>query len=381
MFQGMARGQEKHFTEALNELLRKVGRDEQRQNTIVRLIQNIVIFIESAGKAALNSEEHYHPPPPYGRSLSPSESGDSENHLPLSDGDEAEAQYPNRPSSAVSDASGTTSGPPSPIVGQTDTMFLERLESTIKLLQTKDIPLHKPGEEEYERAVATSNLLYRFSRPHCIAQPKYSFHVQTIIKVANTANIPVTIRNGGHSYAGFSSTNEGIMIDLVKMNRVQLADDLETVTLDGGAQWGHAYKKLINGRHDGLVINGGRCPTVGVSGFLLGGGLGPFTRSFGMGCDTLEEATIVTADGMEVTVKDTDDRGSKEGKLFWALCGAGGGNFGVVVQLKLRVQKLLKESGTVVAGKFVWAPEPGKIDGFMQTMNAFYTKGYVESPH
>src|SRR5438128_1772678 len=84
--------------------------------------------------------------------------------------------------------------------------------------------------------------------------------------------------------------------------------------------------------HDGYIVNGGRCPTVGVSGFVLGGGIGQFTRSFGMGCDTLKEITIVTADLSVVTVKDTDDPVSPEGKLFWALCGAGGGNFGVVVE-------------------------------------------------
>ena len=104
----------------------------------------------------------------------------------------------------------------------------------------------------------------------------------------------------------------------------------------GGARWGHAYKALVDGDQNGWFINGARCPTVGVSGFVLGGGLSPFTRSFGMGCDTLLEATIVTADGERVTVTSKDDRKEDKGKLFWALCGAGGGNFGVVVELKMR---------------------------------------------
>lgn len=71
-----------------------------------------------------------------------------------------------------------------------------------------------------------------------------------------------------------------------------------------------------------------------------------------MGCDTLVEATVVIADGDLVIVKETDDRNSREGKLFWALQGAGGGNFGVVVQMKLKVQKLQNLEGTVVVGRY-----------------------------
>ncbi|KAK3946918.1 hypothetical protein QBC32DRAFT_401885 [Pseudoneurospora amorphoporcata] len=146
-----------------------------------------------------------------------------------------------------------------------------------------------------------------------------------------------------HSYAGFSTTNEGILLDLVRMKKVDLDIDNNVVTLQGGALWGHAYKTLVNGRHNGYIINGGRCPTVGVGGFLLGGGLGPFTRSFGMGCDTLKEATLVTADGRIVTVSDEDKANTDKGRLFWALRGAGGGNFGVVVEFKMYLSKLQNE--------------------------------------
>ena len=110
------------------------------------------------------------------------------------------------------------------------------------------------------------------------------------------------------------------------MKEVNLDFGSRTVTFDAGCQWGRVYQTLINGGHDGFIINGGRCPTVGVSGFILGGGLGPFTRSFGMGSDTLMEATIVTASGELVTMKETDDPKSEKGQLFWALCGAGSGS-------------------------------------------------------
>jgi hypothetical protein len=248
----------------------------------------------------------------------------------------------------------------------------------IDLFKSKKIPIHKPGEEDYQRSIATANRLFRFSRPACVVQPEHSAHVKYIVKQAKSQNIPITIKNGGHSYSGSSTTNKGILLDLVKMNEVHLDMKSKTMTLQGGALWGNAYKQLINGHHDGYIVNGGRCPNVGVSGYVLGGGLGPFTRSFGMGCDTLKEATIITADGSAVTVKSTDDPESPEGKLFWALCGAGGGNFGVVVELKMAVQKLQSKDGIVVAGRFVWYPElDGKVD-FLTIMNRFYLASWPD---
>jgi FAD/FMN-containing dehydrogenase len=139
------------------------------------------------------------------------------------------------------------------------------------------------------------------------------------------------------------------------MNKTKLDMAVKTITFGGGCQWGHVYKTLINGRHNGFVINGGRCPFVGVGGFLLGGGLGPFSRSIGMGSDTVKEITILTADGKLLTVKDTDSRSSNEGRLFWALRGARrgrGGNFGVVVEMKLAVKQLRAPGGIVVAGRY-----------------------------
>ncbi|PON26705.1 hypothetical protein TGAM01_v204206 [Trichoderma gamsii] len=207
-----------------------------------------------------------------------------------------------------------------------------------QLFKSMDVPVLQPGQAEYDRAIATSNRLFRFSRPDCVVQPETAKHVQAIVREAASKNIDLTIKCNGHSYAGHSTAMKGVSLDLRRMRSVNLDMNSNVVTMDAGCQWGRVYETLISGRHNGYIINGGRCPTVGVSGFILGGGLGPFTRSFGMGCDTLAEATVVTADGELVTVKETDDRNSKKGKLFWALQGAGGGNFGVVVQMKLKVQ-------------------------------------------
>ncbi|KAK4096783.1 FAD-binding domain-containing protein [Parathielavia hyrcaniae] len=240
------------------------------------------------------------------------------------------------------------------------------MQSAIALFNSQSIPVLTPNDREkqrgYEQAIATSSLLFRFSRPDCVVQPENTSQVQTIIREARARGLKVTIKCNGHSYAGHSTAFEGISLDLRRMNRVSLDMGAKTVTVDAGCQWGHVYGTLVNGRHVGHIIVGGRCPTVGVGGFLLGGGLSPFTRSFGMGSDSMVEATVVTRDGEVVTVGEADAPTSRNGRLFWALRGAGGGNFGVVVEMKLRVQKLEIRYGTVVAGRYQWFPKDGFTD-------------------
>ncbi|KAI0481906.1 hypothetical protein F4859DRAFT_503591 [Xylaria cf. heliscus] len=249
----------------------------------------------------------------------------------------------------------------------------------ILYLKSENITVHEPGEVEYERAVAVSNLLHRFTRPICVVQPIRTRQVQKLVIATRELGLSLTIKNGGHSYTGASTTNVGVLLDLAKMNKAELDMDVKTLTVGGGALWGNAYKPLINGRHDGWAVNGGRCPTVGISGFMLGGGLGPFTRGLGMGCDSLQEITLVTANGKLVTVSERDPPESKEGMLFWALRGGGGGNFGVVVQMKMRVLKLSAEEGMVTAGRYTWFPNPrhGHRD-LLQTMNRFYTTNWSD---
>lgn len=87
------------------------------------------------------------------------------------------------------------------------------------------------------------------------------------------------------------------------------------MTIQGGALWGNVYRTLVD-EGEGIMVNGGRCPSVGVSGFILGGGIGPFSRSYGMAVDNLIEVSIVTADGELYTVRRDDDQDSENGKYL-----------------------------------------------------------------
>lgn len=255
---------------------------------------------------------------------------------------------------------------------------MSRMEEAIQALEKQQITVFRPASPEYRHAIASSNLLRRFSRPACVVRPKSATEVQAVISQAREKKLKVTVKCNGHSYAGHSTAVEGISLDLRDMKNASLDMDSKIVTMDAGCRWGMVYETLVIGKHDGFIINGGRCPTVGVSGFILGGGLGPFTRSFGMGCDTLVEAKVVTADGRLITVRETSKKGSPEERLFWALQGAGAACFGVVVRMKLRVRKLSSLNGFVVAGRYQWFPTGGITYDVVKVMNAFYLTNWPD---
>jgi hypothetical protein len=253
------------------------------------------------------------------------------------------------------------------------------MNEAIRLFRNNNIEVLEPGKDkEYDRAIAVSNLIFRFSVPDCVIRPVNAAQVQVVVREAKSRKLRLVIKGNGHSYAGHSTASRGsISLDLRKMETVELDKNSWTVAFDAGCQWGRVYQTLVTAGYEGRIIVGGRCPTVGVSGFILGGGLGPFTRSFGMGSDNLLEASLVTADGELVTVKKTDPPESKRGKLFWALCGAGGGNFGVVVKMRVKVEKLRSEN--VVAGRYAWFPEGGFTNDTITTMNEFYTADWPDT--
>jgi len=170
-----------------------------------------------------------------------------------------------------------------------------------------------PGERGFAEFALPNNLRYSAVRPAGIAMCKNAHDVSASILWARENGVPLVARSGGHSYAGYSTT-DGLMIDLRAMNGVSLDESTGVATIGGGALNGDVYQ-YFGSRN--LAITHGRCPSVGVAGLALGGGIGFNMREHGLTCDHMMATEIVLADGTIRRVSGDDD-------LFWACRGAGG---------------------------------------------------------
>ncbi|MFF0342590.1 FAD-binding oxidoreductase [Kribbella sp. NPDC004875] len=179
-----------------------------------------------------------------------------------------------------------------------------------------------PDHERYDELRRPAHPQYAGIRPHVIARCESTGDVVEALSYARSNNLPLTPRGGGHCFAGRSSTT-GVMLDLSTLSAISVRDTVTTI--GAGARLAGVYRELH--RH-GLTIPGGCGPTVGIAGLTLGGGLGLLGRRYGLTCDRLLAATVVLADGTIVTCD-----AERDSDLFWALRGAGGGQFGVVTSL------------------------------------------------
>jgi FAD/FMN-containing dehydrogenase len=166
------------------------------------------------------------------------------------------------------------------------------------------------------------------SRPLAILQCLTANGASLGVKWARRHEIAHCMHAGGHSYEGFSSCS-GLMIDVRKMNRIAVDEANQTARLGAGCLLGDVAVALFEHK---LVLPTGSCRPVGIAGLALGGGHGLTARKFGLTCDNLISAHVVTADGDELDANLNENQ-----DLFWALCGGGGGNFGIVTDLTFKV--------------------------------------------
>ena len=184
------------------------------------------------------------------------------------------------------------------------------------------------GDIDFSRLNTQYALAYLSEVPQAIALCDSEEDVIACVKWAGKHNIPVAPRSGGHSYAGYSRST-GLIIDLSLMTDVNFDPATNLATLQGGV---HNQQVYNAGRAASVSISHGRCKGVGVAGLVLGGGIGFNMRKYGLTCDQLVSTRIVLANGEVITASSNENP-----EVFWAVRGAGGGNFGIHTQFVMQM--------------------------------------------
>lgn len=180
--------------------------------------------------------------------------------------------------------------------------------------------------------------------PGAIVQCQNPEDVATAVNFARSRDLLFAVKSGGHDFAGKSVCDGGLLIDLSKMDSVQIDPQEKTLTAGPGATWDAVYSRA---EQHGLLTAGGP-PRIGVAGLTLGGGIGPLSRKFGLTVDNLLAAEVVTADGSVVRASETD-----HSELLWGIRG-GCGNFGIVTSFTYDLHEI---DPTVIAGVLYFSPE------------------------
>ena len=219
--------------------------------------------------------------------------------------------------------------------------------------------LVRPGSADYGTARLQFDPRFDASRPAGIAYCAGPQDVSACLSFARRFGVPIAVRSGGHSYAGWSSTS-GLIVDVSQMSDIRVDAAARTARVGAGVQLIDLYDQLAAA---GQTIPGGSCPTVGVAGLALGGGVGVVGRLYGLTCDNTLAVQIVTADGVVRECTPTSDPA-----LFWACRGGGGGSFGVVTAFTFRthpapdlvlfyLQWPWSQAAAVLAAWQSWAPQ------------------------
>ncbi len=203
-----------------------------------------------------------------------------------------------------------------------------------------------PEEAEYDERRELFNAMIN-TRPRIIAACEDPADVREALERAAQDRLPVAVRSGGHSVAGQSSNNDGLVIDVRPMKAILIDAAARRARVGGGCTWAEfdAAAQVF-----GLATTGGRVSTTGVSGLTLGGGSGWLERQHGLSCDNLLAVELVTADGREVRADETQLQ-----DLLWA-CKGGGGNFGVVTALEFQLHPV---GPMILGGLMAWPAARG----------------------
>ncbi|MFF8847423.1 FAD-binding oxidoreductase [Streptomyces sp. NPDC015127] len=212
-----------------------------------------------------------------------------------------------------------------------------------------------PGDPAYDEARRVYNALHD-RRPAVVVRAVDAGDVIAAVRAARDHALPLAVRGGSHAVAGYGTCDDGLVIDLSRMRSVRVDPVTRTARAEGGCTWGdfnHATHAF------GLATTGGVVSTTGIAGLTLGGGMGHLSRRYGLSCDNLVSADVVTAEGALVTCG-----AERHPDLFWALRG-GGGNYGVVTSFAYRLHPV-----DDVLGGLALYPLDGDVVRRWRDMNA-----------
>lgn len=215
-----------------------------------------------------------------------------------------------------------------------------------RLRANLDGDLIQPSDPRYEEVRKVFNGMID-KRPALIVRCAAVADVIAAVELARETNMPAAVRGGGHGVTGNALCDDGLVIDLSAMKRVRVDPGNQTARAEGGTTWGDFDRET---QAFGLATTGGIVPSTGIAGLTLGGGIGHLNRKYGLACDNLLSAEVVTADGrlLRASTEENAD-------LFWGLRG-GGGNFGVVTSLEYQTHPV----GPVLAGEVVYPLDQAK---------------------
>lgn len=220
----------------------------------------------------------------------------------------------------ASDAKTAPAAAPEPVAAPPTTKQLQAVA------EAENVIYMQLGDAAYATQRVGFNL--RVSQhPRIIAVCKNTEGVREAVLRAKEKGLPISVKSGGHSFEGFSSNNDGLVIDCSLLNEVTWLDD-NRLLAGPAVKLGALYDEVLP---KGRLLPAGSCAGVGLAGLALGGGYGLFSRKHGLTCDHLERVTLVDGEGV---IRDS----AEDPELLWACRGGGNGNFGVVTELEFRTQ-------------------------------------------